>query len=212
VSGNSLAMMPWFPGDFMRSTRGWSVTAKGVYRELLDAQWDMGDLPSEPAELASLIGATPTEWRAGWVKCESKFPICEHGARRNARLEAHRAKSVDLTERRQKGAAKTNAQRYGERALNGSHSERSATQSALASISDPIHLRSDPIHSVPNDPPQPLPRREGRVGGSRKFIPEERRAKTADQLEREEAAREAEGESARKPIDSQLPGGRFADR
>lgn len=141
----SLAMMPWFPGDFMRSTRGWSVTAKGVYRELLDAQWDMGGLPPEPTELAETIRASASEWKAGWSKCSLKFPICEDGLRRNARLETHRSKSADLTERRQKGAAKTNAHRYGQRSLSDSESdtlsdsvsERSPSQSALASVSIP---------------------------------------------------------------------------
>lgn len=138
----------------MRSTRGWSITAKGVYREMLDAQWDMGALPAESKELAILIGATPAEWRIGWAKCESKFPISEDGQRRNWRLESHRVKSADLTERRQNGAAKTNALRSAQRAdsapLNGTdsvtHSARSAQQPARAS--DPI--RSDPIKSRKN--------------------------------------------------------------
>lgn len=137
-------MLPWFPGDFMRSTRGWPITAKGVYRELLDAQWDMESLPADPKELAELIGATTTEWRIGWLKCEAKFPVGEDGLRRNARLESHRVKSADLTERRQNGAAKTNALRAAQRTdsepLNGAHSARSASQPARAS--DPI--RSDP--------------------------------------------------------------------
>lgn len=167
-----LAMMPWFPGDFMRSTRGWSVTAKGVYRELLDAQWDMGNLPGDIEELCALIGATAGEWSKGWGKCESKFPLCGDGVRRNERLESHRAKSADLTERRQKGAAITNAGRGAKRTLNGAHSdthsERTAKRSAHAS--DPIRSISvsDPTQAIPQNPPQPLPAREGRVRGNRK--------------------------------------------
>jgi uncharacterized protein YdaU (DUF1376 family) len=138
-------MMPWFPGDFMRSTRGWSVTARGVYRELLDAQWDLGSLPSDVDELCRMIAATPDEWLKGWVKCQPKFPVGEDGQRRNPRLEQHRLKSVDLSERRKKGAEKTNAQRYGERtshssdsaSLSATHSDQSVNRPALASISDP---------------------------------------------------------------------------
>ena len=145
-------MMPWYPGDFMRSTRGWSVSAKGVYRELLDAQWDMGGLPVDPAELAELIRATPAEWKAGWSKCESKFPISEDGLRRNARLETHRSKAADLTERRRKGADKTNAQRHGQRplsdtqsvALNGSVSDALSERSAVDGPSHASISRSKP--------------------------------------------------------------------
>jgi uncharacterized protein YdaU (DUF1376 family) len=174
MSGNSLAMMPWFPGDFMRSTRGWSVTSKGVYRELLDAQWDMGELPADPEELAALISATTAEWQKGWGKCAPKFPIGHDGMRRNPRLESHRTKSADLTERRQKGAAITNAGRGAKRTLNGSHSDAlsdadsARTAERPAHASDPIHSESvsDPNRAIPENPP-PTPSR-GRVRGERK--------------------------------------------
>lgn len=95
----SLAMMPWFPRDFLAATRGWSVTASGVYRALLDAQWDLGLLPNDPQTLKELIGATTREWNAGWTKCEAKFPVVD-GGRRNERLELHRAKALRLSEKR----------------------------------------------------------------------------------------------------------------
>lgn len=97
--GGSLSHMPWFTGDFMRSTRGWSVTARGVYRELLDAQWDMRLLPAEPSALQALIGATDAEWAAGWAKCEPKFPRADSG-RQNERLETHRTKTIELSSNR----------------------------------------------------------------------------------------------------------------
>jgi uncharacterized protein YdaU (DUF1376 family) len=99
MAAESLAMMPWFPRDFLAATRGWSVTATGVYRALLDAQWDLGTLPNDPQTLKELIGATTKEWNAGWTKCESKFPVVE-GGRRNERLELHRAKALRLSEKR----------------------------------------------------------------------------------------------------------------
>ncbi len=91
-----LPMMPWYPGDFMRSTRGWSVTAKGVYRELLDAQWDMNILPTNPEHLRQLIGASEQEWAESWPLCEDKFPE-RYGKRANVRLEEHRLKSKQLS-------------------------------------------------------------------------------------------------------------------
>lgn len=99
MAAESLAMMPWFPRDFLAATRGWSVTAQGVYRALLDAQWDLGVLPADPKSLRNLIGATAKEWNSGWSKCESKFPLVE-GGRKNDRLEEHRAKALRLSEKR----------------------------------------------------------------------------------------------------------------
>src|ERR1019366_631615 len=84
-----LPYLPWYCGDFMSSTRGWSVTARGVYRELLDSSWDVGGLPADPKTLRALIRATPAEWEKSWPLVEPKFPIGTDGLRRNARLEKH---------------------------------------------------------------------------------------------------------------------------
>jgi uncharacterized protein YdaU (DUF1376 family) len=93
--------MPWYTGHFMTSTRGWSVTAKGVYRELLDAQWDRGVLPADPKELRGLIGATPAEWRAWASLVEAKFPLCPDGMRRNARCDRDRQNQLAKSAMRQ---------------------------------------------------------------------------------------------------------------
>lgn len=111
----SLTMMPWFPRDFLSATRGWSVTAKGVYRELLDAQWEMGTLPKQAENLRKTIGASLREWNQGWKLCECKFPIVGEG-RQNERLEQHRAKSQRLSEKRReigRRGGQANAQAIG---------------------------------------------------------------------------------------------------
>jgi uncharacterized protein YdaU (DUF1376 family) len=89
------------------------VTAKGVYRELLDAQWELGGLPADPAELQRLIGATHAEWKNWNRLIERKFPIAADGVRRNPRLEEHRSKAAAKRKANQEGAAKTNAKRWG---------------------------------------------------------------------------------------------------
>ena len=108
-----MARMPWYPRDFSSSTRGWSVTAKGAYRELLDVQWDMDSLPTDSCQLRALIGATLAEWRKAWPRIEAKFPIGDDGRRRNSRLEQHRRKAIELLERQRAGAATTNAKLHG---------------------------------------------------------------------------------------------------
>jgi uncharacterized protein YdaU (DUF1376 family) len=110
---SGLPYLPWFPGRFLSSTRGWTVTARGIYRELLDAQWDRGALPANPAELRQLIGATAAEWKCWPLLVEAKFPLGEDGQRRNPTLEEHRSRSWDLRERHRKGAKITNDARRG---------------------------------------------------------------------------------------------------
>ena len=110
-----MSRMPWYPRDFASSTRGWPLAARGAYRELLDAQWDLGSLPAEPGQLRALAGATPREWNTAWRFIESKMPLGEDGRRRNARLEAHRKRAVEILERRSAAGAAGNAARWGTR-------------------------------------------------------------------------------------------------
>lgn len=114
-----LAMMPWYPRDFMASTRGWPLIPAAIYRELLDAQWDIGSLPVSIAELRELSRASPSEWKAGWPRVEAKFPI-DGNCRKNLRLEEHRRKSEHLAEMRReigsrggKASAQAKAQAIG---------------------------------------------------------------------------------------------------
>src|SRR5487761_2040266 len=97
VARKATAFIAWFPGDFLSSTRGWPVTARGVYRELIDSQWDLGALPDDPAALRRLIGATPKEWQWWSTHVEPKFPIGPDGMRRNLRLEQHRERALRIS-------------------------------------------------------------------------------------------------------------------
>jgi uncharacterized protein YdaU (DUF1376 family) len=111
--------MPWYPRDFASSTRGWPLAARGAYRELLDAQWDMGGvdvgtLPDDEEILRGIVGATPAEWKVAWRYVEPKFPRVEEG-RRNERLEEHRKVAVERFEKARKGAMTTNTKRWGQR-------------------------------------------------------------------------------------------------
>ena len=114
VPAKAFPMLPWFPAAFMSSTRGWTVTARGIYRELLDCQWEMGSLPANTAALQRLIGATAKEWRS-WPGVETKFPVGPDGLRRNLTLEKHRSESFKLYAKHRRGADATNTKRWGSR-------------------------------------------------------------------------------------------------
>src|ERR1700743_2241799 len=98
--GNSPAMMPWFPNDFLGSTLGWSLLEKGLYRVLLDAQWMLGQLPSDLEELRLVTQSTKSEFSKAWQRVAPKFVLCDDGYLRNLRLEEHRRKSIALTQAR----------------------------------------------------------------------------------------------------------------
>ncbi len=111
--GPQMARLPWYPRDFSSSTRDWPLLARAVYRELLDASWDIGGLPADLEILRRIVGATPSEWDAAWPLVAAKFEADADGKLRNARLEIHRANAIDLWKRRSAGARKTNEKRWG---------------------------------------------------------------------------------------------------
>jgi uncharacterized protein YdaU (DUF1376 family) len=92
--------MPLYVRDFLTSTLGWSAEERGHYLTLLMVAWDRGSLPAELDSLERLSqGVT-----AVWPMLADKFPVGEDGQRRNARLEHHRERCVELKEKRVEAA------------------------------------------------------------------------------------------------------------
>lgn len=149
MSGNSLAMMPWFPRDFIAATRHMSLAERGAYRELLDYQWEMGALPNDEVRLARLLAITPEEFAPIWLTIRSKFEPSDTGLA-NKRLEEHRKKAVDGREKKIAAAAKTNAKRYGERDEIESHSDTHSASPPTPSPSPSPTLKKE------EKPPNPL--------------------------------------------------------
>ena len=105
--------MPWYPSAFYATTRTWPFIARAVYRELLDIQWDAGGLPDDQEALRSMTGVTPKDWRTVWPFVGPKFKTGDDGLLRNARLEQHRERAIELQEHRRRGAQTTNRKRWG---------------------------------------------------------------------------------------------------
>ena len=88
--------MPLYVRDFLTSTLGWSAEERGHYLTLLMVAWDRGSLPAELDSLERLSqGVTNV-----WPMLADKFPVGDDGQRRNARLEQHRERCVELKEKR----------------------------------------------------------------------------------------------------------------
>lgn len=106
---SGLPMMPWYPRDFLSSTRTWPFVARAIYRELLDLQWDAGSLPADQKALRLIVGCTAAQWREAWPLIERKLPVCKDSQRRNPKLESHRAESLDRHEKNRDRARKAAA-------------------------------------------------------------------------------------------------------
>jgi uncharacterized protein YdaU (DUF1376 family) len=88
--------LPLYVRDFLTSTIGWTAEERGHYLTLLMIQWDRGCLP---ADLADLERLSPGVSKC-WLVLSEKFPACEDGTRRNAKLEEHRCRCVEIREKR----------------------------------------------------------------------------------------------------------------
>jgi uncharacterized protein YdaU (DUF1376 family) len=155
--------LPLYVRDFLTSTIGWTAEERGHYLTLLMIQWDRGSLPAEAHDLDRL---SPGVCQC-WAILDGKFPVCDDGTRRNAKLEEHRCRCVEIREKRSQ-AAKAAAsgrwsgdasrianasQAHGEGTANGCHPTSTSTSTSepesSASAEDiqpaaPVVATSDP--------------------------------------------------------------------
>jgi uncharacterized protein YdaU (DUF1376 family) len=104
--------LPWFHSSFLAKTQGWTLEERGAYFMLLGAQWETGALPTDFSRLSAIVGVSPSTLKILWKTIGKKFETINAGLV-NERLEQHRTRSLELIDSRRRGAAKTNAQRWG---------------------------------------------------------------------------------------------------
>ncbi len=101
--------MPLFFGDFLASTAEWEGEERSLYLTLLGHQWAQGSLPAEPRRLCKLVGWDQTLFDRCWPVVSGKFQETD-GRLTNGRLESHREKAVQISDKRAEagkaGAAK----------------------------------------------------------------------------------------------------------
>jgi uncharacterized protein YdaU (DUF1376 family) len=100
--------LPLYVRDFLTSTIGWTAEERGHYLTLLMIQWDRGSLPAEANDLERL---SPGVCQC-WSILAGKFPVCEDGARRNAKLEEHRDRCIGIREKRSLAAKSAASSRW----------------------------------------------------------------------------------------------------
>ena len=109
-----LQYVPWFHGDFLRSTAGWTLTERGVYFMLLCAQWEQGPLPEDPARLAAIAGIDASAMTSIWQVVGRKFRKTRSGLV-NRRMGEHKKAVLDYRAHLSAAGKKGMASRWGKR-------------------------------------------------------------------------------------------------
>jgi uncharacterized protein YdaU (DUF1376 family) len=134
-----------YPERWTHGTRHMSKIERCDYMDLMCHQWTDDGLPADLDILARLVGYKKGSQIPALVL--EKFPVANDGKRRNNRLEAEREKQRERIASKAKGAAITNAKRWGKPVANESHSDDSATPQRVALDSPPPTTHPHPVLS-----------------------------------------------------------------
>ena len=108
-----LPYVPWFYGDFLRSTAGWLPMERFAYAMLLWHQWDQGSIPDDLERLASIVGLGVDELTSIWQRTIArKFKKTRSGLV-NQRMAEHRAKVLAYHNAQSEKGRKGMAARWG---------------------------------------------------------------------------------------------------
>lgn len=142
----------------------WDV--QGMFWRLLWWQWQEGSIPADISAVVDVIGK-PVTTRRLWSRMQGFFVSCGEGRLRNEKLNALRVEALKEKNGQQKGAAITNAKRWGGESLEVSLSESlypslPATEQRVASriataleSSTPVVLEG--VQGEPTPPHSPPP-------------------------------------------------------
>jgi uncharacterized protein YdaU (DUF1376 family) len=97
--------VPWYHGDFLRSTAGWTLLERAVYWMLLCAQWEAGPLPSDMARLGTIAGIDAAMMNTVWPVVGKKFKNTAAGLV-NRRMQEHGRSYQEFRRRQIEGGRK----------------------------------------------------------------------------------------------------------
>lgn len=106
--------LPWYNGDFLRSTAGWSLLERAVYWQLLCCQWEIGHIPDDLARLAGIAGIDIGEMRIIWQLVGKRFVKTKAGLI-NRRMAEHRSNYLTFRKRQSEGGKQGMAKRWGKK-------------------------------------------------------------------------------------------------
>jgi uncharacterized protein YdaU (DUF1376 family) len=154
----TLAMLPWFPRDYLAATRGMTLAERGAYTDLLWFAWDMGALPNDPKRLARMLGVDAEEFDAVWPAIKSKFVLTGSGIV-NERLERERQHSQRLRTKASEKAAQAAKARWSNAASQDGPSNASGNAPSINSTpKTPENMLGGMLEQSPPSPsPSPSP-------------------------------------------------------
>jgi uncharacterized protein YdaU (DUF1376 family) len=176
----TLAMLPWFPRDYLAATRGMTLAERGGYTDLLFYAWDMGSLPNDPKRLARMLGVDADEFVAIWPALRPKFVQNADGHLVNERLERERIKAAENKAKaveRAKSGGKVTKEKWDRdpegmaASLAASRAASLATSIAASPIEAGLQARLEEGPPTPTPTPSPTPTPTPTLGGGSKGEP-----------------------------------------
>jgi uncharacterized protein YdaU (DUF1376 family) len=155
----TLAMLPWFPRDYLAATRGMTLAERGAYTDLLFYSWDMGSLPNDPKRLARMLGVDMQEFMVIWPAVQPKFVRNETNGIVNERLERERRNSIGLRTKASEKAQQAARARWGSDAPSNAPSNANGNAPSINSAADsPKTMLQAMLEQCPPSPsPSPSP-------------------------------------------------------
>jgi uncharacterized protein YdaU (DUF1376 family) len=127
VAVKGLPYVPWYHGDFLRSTAGWTLLERAAYWMLLCAQWETGPLPNDMSRLAAIAGIDTSTMTTMWTVVRKKFRTTAAGLV-NRRMQERKRNYQQFRQRQVDGGRKGAKARWQKatnivpfRASDGSH-------------------------------------------------------------------------------------------
>lgn len=171
MATTKLPHMPLWVYDIKADESCQMMTASqfGVYMRLLIHQWTEGSIPSDPDDLAFLVGRC-TSFSKTWAVVSRKFVETDDGRLINERLDGERREVLEKVERRRKAGAKGAQSRWdgganadANSSRNGNaNSNRNATPITQASESESVSKSSSFCSSDVERIYQAYPRQVGK--------------------------------------------------
>lgn len=152
--------LPLFVADFMGSTATWTGPERGLYLQMLAAEWSSGPLPSDTARLARALNYSEAEFMTLWPTVREKFAN-GGGTLTNGRLETVRAGVMAFRAERAENAKKAAATRWHKDASSNASGNASSNAKAMQSISN-LDPSLTPTVSVLGSTSYPVESSQGR--------------------------------------------------
>ena len=131
--------MPLFFGDLLAATPTWDGEERSLYVLLLAYQWSAGPLPADPKKISKMCQYDQKNFAKLWKTVSTKFVEGEGGLV-NERLEEHRQKANEISNKRANAGAKGAAKRWQEE-----------KQTDSKPIANAIDLPCHPNHTNPEE-------------------------------------------------------------